>query len=919
MINIAAKLRIFTFFCLMVILLPSLSAQIDIQTATPLEDMVEMIIGDGVYYDNVTYQGADIATAMFENGNTTNLGLEKGIILCSGNSNLIPGPNDNCWATGMNGNPGHPLLTAITSASITYDAAVLEFDFIPESDTLRFKYVFGGEKYNEWIGSSCAWDVFGCLISGPDPQGGVYSNKNIAIVPGTLNTSIATCNINYGFASCGNIPTGPCENCEFYIDITNGITLQYDGFTTVLEAWVEVMPCESYHILMGVADSHDHLNDAGVFIETSDYQSPIMDITVEPFPPDTTITLIEGCGEADIVFKIPDADYAPVTAYLDFSECTVNPSAFPDGDFEETLPTEVTFEEGEDSLAIHVVPVKDGIPEGDEVLKIIVEYTLTCNPKYDTIEIVISDYVDMATQTTPDTMICQGEELELWVNVENGVPAYTYEWEGLPFNDDTITVSPVVSTMYFVNVMDICQDTVADSIFVLVESAPVVNLGADTTICTGDEITLQLLQGNYNNYLWSTGDTTASITVSQPGAYTLTVTNVCGTSDDEIIISQWPYPDPNLGPDLQLCFGESAFLEAAFGFISYVWQDNSTQSFFAVENGGLYVVNVEDVNGCTGADSVFVVMANIVQLQDDTLNLCEGETVNIQANSGFQYYTWSNGEQGTDNITVDQGGWYKVSVSYSYDCPSEDSVYVDEYPHPEAHISGEDMLCEGDTIWLEAPQGKFDYYWNGELSNSPYYMVTQGGDYYLTLSNVCGEDSEMKTIQLNLLPTVDLGEDKLLFPGEEITLDAGIYDSYIWKDNPSLNQRYYTATYLEIDILDSIWVEVFDGFCKNTDDIIIEVLNVKVPNLITPNGDGFNDKFIPGEGWNGIKSHSITVFNRWGEIVWESPDFASGWDGKRNGSYVSEGTYFWILEVYFGSNNVKKIYKGTLTVLGTGK
>jgi gliding motility-associated-like protein len=126
------------------------------------------------------------------------------------------------------------------------------------------------------------------------------------------------------------------------------------------------------------------------------------------------------------------------------------------------------------------------------------------------------------------------------------------------------------------------------------------------------------------------------------------------------------------------------------------------------------------------------------------------------------------------------------------------------------------------------------------------------------------------------------------------------------------------VAYSDIDKKDSVWVEVFDGFCKNSDAIIIEVFNVEVPIVITPNGDGANDRFRPGEGWSGISDHTIMVFNRWGEKVWESSDFESGWDGKQNGKIVADGTYFWVLEVFYGSERTKKTYKGSLTVLGSG-
>ena len=70
------------------------------------------------------------------------------------------------------------------------------------------------------------------------------------------------------------------------------------------------------------------------------------------------------------------------------------------------------------------------------------------------------------------------------------------------------------------------------------------------------------------------------------------------------------------------------------------------------------------------------------------------------------------------------------------------------------------------------------------------------------------------------------------------------------------------------------------------------------------------------DGWAAVKDHTIMVFNRWGEKVWESGNFLSGWDGKQNGHYVADGTYYWILEVYYGDDNVKKVFKGTLTVVG---
>jgi gliding motility-associated-like protein len=1017
-------------------------------------DMVENIVGEGIIYDNVSFTGANASRGIFNNGQTTNLGIASGIFLTSGAGYVIPGPNTSSSAGANNGTAGNAVLNSITT-STTYDAAVLEFDFIPESDTLRFKYVFGSEEYNEWVGSSFN-DVFGYFVTGPNPMGGQYSNKNIAIVPGTANTSVKINSVNNGYSMPGVVPTGPCMNCQYYDDNTGGLTLEYDGFTVVLVAWLLVVPCEEYHIMIGVADAGDGIYDSGVFIEENSFTSPKIEVKTDPYPQGVSDYMIEGCVEADIIFILPNPDYAPITVCYEITGTAINGV-----DYEE-IDNCVTFEDGEDSAIIHVVPLKDGLIEGPETIRLIIENTLGCIVRYDTVEFTIIDYVDMITEISPNTMICEGQQIELWVNTFNGIPPYNWNWEGLSINNDTITVTPDTTTWYFVNVMDLCLDTVSDSVKVTVFPLPDIDigpdstiicegdslllnagsgflsylwqngsndstflvteggfyfvivagpggctnsdsiyvtqsilnidigadtticigdsvvfnagegyasylwqdgsneptyvanqtgtywvevtngsctdydsvylyvddpsiamyLGNDTTICIGDFIVLKPAFGVFNGYLWSTGDTTSTISVSEPGTYTLTVESGCGMATDQITIGNWPYPDPGLGPDLNLCFGQSTLLEPTFGFSSYTWQDNSTLPFYTVTQSGVYWCDVSDIHGCTGTDTVYVSVAGVVDLGEDSLNLCTGSTISLNAGFGFDYYTWSTGEYGVQSIDVTTGGMYGVSVNYYFGCPSEDSVFVKEYPVPDASISGGDMICTGDTLWLYAPAGDFNFTWyqnDNPISNQTSIMVTQGGNYKLAMENLCGQDIAEKPVQENALPDTYLGEDMTLFPGESVTLQVNEgYESYIW-NGTATSSNTLTVTYENISGNDTtITVEIVDGYnCKNSDEIVIEVFNVEVPNVITPNGDGKNDLFEPKNGWSGINQHKMIVFNRWGEKVWESSDFLSGWDGKQNGKYVAEGSYFWVLEVYYGTDNIKKVYKGSLTVLGT--
>lgn len=234
------------------------------------EEMVEYLIGPGVFYENVTFQGADSARGIFINGSSTNIGIETGIFLTSGVGYIIPGPNTTSNAGSSNGLPGHQLLDSITTFP-TYDASVLEFNFTPLNDTVKCNFVFGSEEYNEWVGSAFN-DVFGFFVNGSNPAGGQYVDYNIALVPGT-DIPITISNVNNGQYPWGVVPTGPCVNCEYFIDNTGGLTIEYDGFTVVLTLWVLVIPDETYHFTIAIGDAGDQILDSGVLIEGTSFKS----------------------------------------------------------------------------------------------------------------------------------------------------------------------------------------------------------------------------------------------------------------------------------------------------------------------------------------------------------------------------------------------------------------------------------------------------------------------------------------------------------------------------------------------------------------------------------------------------------------------------------------------------------------------
>jgi gliding motility-associated-like protein len=240
---------------------------------------------------------------------------------------------------------------------------------------------------------------------------------------------------------------------------------------------------------------------------------------------------------------------------------------------------------------------------------------------------------------------------------------------------------------------------------------------------------------------------------------------------------------------------------------------------------------------------------------------------------------------------------------------------VEPVPKPIADLGEDKQLCEGETAILESLNGPFVYLWNGEDGGAT-FEVSSEGVYTLQVSNQCGTVQDEVLVEVFPVPEVDLGEDQVITEGETIELDGGEgHDMYLWQDGSG--GRFFTVSYDDIDADDPFYfVEVTDGPCKNSDTTEVILFSVKIPNVFTPNGDGYNDDFLPMEsGWSGVTKHHIDIFNRWGEKVWESNNFESGWDGKRNGRPVASGTYFWVLEVFYGTDQVKQTLKGTVTIL----
>lgn len=250
--------------------------------------------------------------------------------------------------------------------------------------------------------------------------------------------------------------------------------------------------------------------------------------------------------------------------------------------------------------------------------------------------------------------------------------SYTILWSNGATTED---ISGLPSGNYSATVTDNsgCSETVSATVDGPVQ--PTVTIGGPTTTCEGEPVTLQA-DTFFLTYLWSNGATDNSITVSQTGTYTVTVTNAegCMATASQFLNASAP-PVPVIVIDTTNCDG-TATLDAGQGYASYLWSNGSTASAIAVSVNGAYSVTVSDSLGCTGMAVGILVLPQPPQVSIlGAGSICQGDTTILSAPGNFDQYLWSTGEM-TPEITIVEGGAYSVTVIDANGCTATDEWIV---------------------------------------------------------------------------------------------------------------------------------------------------------------------------------------------------------------------------------------------------
>ncbi len=579
-----------TLFLILFLGISNLFAQLQITPVNAAQAVQDVLVGNGVTVSNIQFSGASVSLGKFVTGaNATNLGFTQGLILSSGKATEAAG-GVSFFASTDNSTGSDPQLASLITQTVK-DACVLKFNFVPESDTILFQYVFGSEEYPEYANSGYN-DVFGFFISGPNPAGGNYTNYNIARLPGST-TPVTINNVNNGTSN-----NGPCQNCQYYVNNQSPANpyISYDGKTVVLTALARVIPCTEYQIKLAIGDAGDGVYDSGVFLKANSFTSP--QIQVQPIYQTSLVQnhMIEGCSDVQVVFKLPF-----VTNVDRWVEYYFQGTATPDVDYT-ILPNNYNYAvipAHQDSVVVSVHALSDGITEGTEIIKLIVQ-TSVCSANWDTVYIPIYDNIPITLEVANDTLLCDGGQYDLWVNATHGIPPYTYAWNN-SVSTPNQTVIPPQSTTYVISVSDGCNNISTDSVTVLNGNVSIVVM-SDTTICEGSPVNLRAY--GPGTIVWNgLSGTEPTVAPNVSTTYVASITNICGTASDSVTIFTDIIPVFDIGNDTLICSEDWIIIGPLFVNGIALWNTGQTSTQILVNQPSKYTLTV--TNGtCKYKDSL---------------------------------------------------------------------------------------------------------------------------------------------------------------------------------------------------------------------------------------------------------------------------------------------------------------------------
>lgn len=494
--------------------------------------------------------------------------------------------------------------------------------------------------------------------------------------------------------------------------------------------------------------------------------------------------------------------------------------------------------------------ITDSPTQTTEYRAILTGFSPLCVPDTSNVVSVRVDSIPTPSNAGPDQFIC-GDTFAVFAG--NSLAIGTGLWAleagsgtaSMPNNPTSPVSGLSIGTNTFIwKVSSGACPTSSDTVSLVVQAAPVVKLGADTIICAGDSLTLFADPGSLYpgaGFLWSTGDTTTTLTVSIADTYFVSVDTAGCIGADTIAIDLTPQPVASLPGDTMICAGDSLLIDADPNGLntgaSFSWSTGDTLDSVIVNTAGTFFVDIS-YGGCppeSDTMEVLLIPVPMIDLGEDT-TICGGDSILLDADPGGLYpgatYQWSTGAN-SSTLTAMTTNTYSVIVDTA-GCIGRDTINVSVTPQPVAVLPGDTMACDGDSIHIDAdPIGLnfgATFAWSTGDSLDKLNVYASGTYYVDIFFPGCPPESDTIEVEIIPVPVVDLGSDTTICIGDSILLNAdpgGLYPGagFQWSTGDVTN----TITVLNPD---TYFVAVDTAGCIGYDTIQIDFTSI--PGAVLP-------------------------------------------------------------------------------------
>ena len=554
------------------------------------------------------------------------------------------------------------------------------------------------------------------------------------------------------------------------------------------------------------------------------------------------------------------------------------------------------------------------ITEVDFSGDLIVQITSILN-QCELIDTVSVDFGELDINDLQNSTICIGENL-----------IYTYDNQDLFFtwlpnptlteNSDTeLFLEPSETTNYIYHVTNGLDCTLQDTVTITI-SNPQFELGDSETLCPGTEI-------NYNfpefaGYMtWNDMDETSQYTISEPGQYWAFVENQFGCEFlDSINVSYHPFIDV-LGEDEQACPEENLVYNANPILSSYLWSNASILPYIEPLVSGEYTIIATDEFNCIFHDTVYIEIHPTPEISFDGIPLiCEFGNTEITAITDAPTVNWSNSVTNNTNI-ISIPGQYEVLVTSEYGCINTDSIVIEQFFFGDLDLPTDTFFCHGESVTLDPNYNPLATYTHNTDTIYSSIEISQPGNYLIEGNyEICHQTTNV-LIADQAIPIIGFGgRNSYCSLGEPLHTELVVFSDNS-EDIIHFGDLLVVGP-VQVNEEGDYIVTASDSYgCVSETTIpVVEICPpiVYIPNTFTPDHDGINEVFRVTALF--IEKYSIVIYNRWGEILYESNDVSKPWNGDVNKGthYAQNDTYHYIIQVR-GTNHNDYKFKGIINII----